>query len=65
MARLENHTGKFPVRSSMGRGVIARLTNRMYFGNGYSLLIPVIKPMPPPPPIKAFPGRFKAITIIR
>jgi hypothetical protein len=49
----------------MGRGVMARLTNRMYLGNGYSLLIPVIKPMPPPPPIKALPGRFKAIAIVK
>jgi hypothetical protein len=63
MVKFENHPGNLPVKNNSGRGVMARLTNRINFGNGYSLLIPAIKPMPPPPPIKALPGRFKMMAI--
>ena len=57
--KFENHPGNLPVRNNSGRGVMAILASRIYFGNGYSRLIPAIKPIPPPPPINALPGRFK------
>ena len=61
----EIQTGNLPARNRIGRGVMARLTNRRYLGKGHRLLIPAIKPMPPPPPMITFPGRFKATAIIR
>ena len=44
---------------------MARLINTRNFGYGYNPLIPAINPMPPPPPIKALPGRFKIAAIIK
>ena len=60
-----NQPVDLPAKKSRGRGVIARLTSRKYLGNEYNLLIPAIKPIPPPPPINAFPGRFKMKANIR
>jgi hypothetical protein len=61
----ENHPVNLPARNKRGRRVMARPTSRRYFGNGYSRLIPATRPMLPPPPIKALPGRFKMIAIMK
>lgn len=55
--------GNWPTRIRRGMGVIAKLTSKMYLGSGYNPLIPAIRLMPPPPPIRVLPGRFKLIAI--
>jgi hypothetical protein len=47
-------------RKIIGPGVIARQTVKKYLGKENSLLIPAMSPMPPPPPMRAFPGRLNS-----
>ena len=54
-----NQIAALPAKKNSGSGAIAMAIKRIYFGKGYNPLIPAIIPMPPPPPIKALPGRFR------